>query len=67
MSRREDAAIRSIERFPIRWRQIDSRASVRLMIRGVLFLLLLLSTVMAKNYEYPDTPKENQVDDYHGT
>jgi prolyl oligopeptidase len=37
------------------------------MIRGVLFLLLLLSTVMAKNYEYPDAPKGNQVDDYHGT
>jgi prolyl oligopeptidase len=37
------------------------------MIRGVLFLLLLLGTVMAKNYEYPDTAKENQVDDYHGT
>jgi prolyl oligopeptidase len=50
-----------------RWRQIESRASVRLMIRGVLFLLLLLSTVMAKNYEYPDAPKGNQVDDYHGT
>jgi len=37
------------------------------MIQGVLFLLLLLSTVMAKNYEYPDTAKGNQVDDYHGT
>ncbi|HET9376516.1 MAG TPA: prolyl oligopeptidase family serine peptidase [Chthoniobacterales bacterium] len=37
------------------------------MIRGVLFLLLLLSTVMAKNYGYPDAPKGNQVDDYHGT
>jgi prolyl oligopeptidase len=50
-----------------RWRQMDSRASVRLMIRGVLFLLLLLSTVMAKNYGYPDAPKGNQVEDYHGT
>ena len=50
-----------------RWRQMDSRASVRLMIRGVLFLLLLLSTVMAKNYGYPDAPEGNQVDDYHGT
>ena len=46
---------------------MDSRASVRLMIRGVLFLLLLLSTVMAKNYGYPDAPEGNQVDDYHGT
>jgi Serine proteases of the peptidase family S9A len=37
------------------------------MIRGVLFLLLSLGTVMAKNYEYPDTAKGNQVGDYHGT
>jgi prolyl oligopeptidase len=37
------------------------------MIQGVLFLLLLASTAMAKNYQYPDTAKGNQVDDYHGT
>jgi prolyl oligopeptidase len=37
------------------------------MIRGVLFLLLLLGTAMAKNFEYPATAKDNQVDDYHGT
>jgi prolyl oligopeptidase len=67
MTCREDAAIRSIDCFPIRWRQIDSRASVRLSIRLALFLLLSLGTVMAKNYEYPDTAKDNQVDDYHGT
>ena len=62
-----DAAIRSIDHFPIRWHRIDSRASVRLMIRGALFLLLSLGTVMAKNYEYPDTAMDSQVDDYHGT
>jgi len=37
------------------------------MIRGALFLLLLLGTTMAKNYEYPETTKEDTVDDYHGT
>src|SRR5437016_14225672 len=37
------------------------------MIRGALFWLLLLSTTMAKNYEYPETTKEDTVDDYHGT
>jgi prolyl oligopeptidase len=36
-------------------------------IRLALFLLPSLDTVMAKNYEYPDTAKDNQVDDYHGT
>src|SRR6266576_2550143 len=37
------------------------------MIRGALFLFLLLGTTMAKNYEYPETTKEETVDDYHGT
>jgi prolyl oligopeptidase len=37
------------------------------MIRGALFLFLLLGTLMAKNYEYPETAKEDTIDDYHGT
>jgi prolyl oligopeptidase len=50
-----------------RWRPSDSRASVRFMIRGALFLLLTLGTVLAKNYEYPEAKKGDTVDDYHGT
>jgi prolyl oligopeptidase len=37
------------------------------MIRGALFLFLMLGTMMAKDYEYPKTTKDDTVDDYHGT
>jgi len=37
------------------------------MIRGVLFLLLTIGTTMAKDFEYPETAKDNTVDDYYGT
>jgi prolyl oligopeptidase len=56
-----------VQDLAVDWRSIDSHASVRLMIRGALFLLLMLGTVMAKNYEYPETAKDGTVDDYHGT
>jgi prolyl oligopeptidase len=49
------------------WRRFDYHASVRLMIRGALFLLLTVGAVMAKNYEYPQAKKGDTVDDYHGT
>jgi prolyl oligopeptidase len=37
------------------------------MIRGALFLLLMLGTALAKTYEYPTATKGDTVDDYHGT
>ncbi|HZC35319.1 MAG TPA: prolyl oligopeptidase family serine peptidase [Chthoniobacterales bacterium] len=37
------------------------------MIRGALFLFLMLGTMTAKDYQYPKTTKDNTIDDYHGT
>jgi prolyl oligopeptidase len=36
------------------------------MIRGVLFLLVAVSPVMARSYEYPEAKKGETVDDYYG-